>query len=828
MTDGRRGRSEAALGMRWRSRLRAAAAALLAASAVALTAAAPGAVASGPCGDVSTRPWCNSALTPDDRASLLLAALTQDEKLSLLAGASSDHTGQTAAVPRLGLRTAYITDDGVAVKQGSSTALPIPLAIAAAFDPSMATLAAGVVGGEARAKGNDVILGPTVNIMRTPLGGRTFEAYGEDPYLVASTAVAWIESAQSQGVIAEVKHFCCNNQEGQLGLIGEKNYSSSDLDERTLREIYLPAFEAAVKTAHAGMVMCAYNRVNDDWACENRHLLTDILKREWGFAGLVGSDWQAYGNTTVAEMQNGLDLEMPTAMTYSPTLVSAALTGGLVTEPEVDDHVHRLLRTLFAFGFFDRAPYVNDDAQIDKAGHAAVAQRIEEGAITLLKNDRILPLEASRLHSIALIGPQANRFENGNGTVDVKPFTSTTPLQAITQRAGPNVHVAYDDGSDPARAASVAHSADVAIVFASDSEGEYMEKACASVDCTNGGRTGSQDSLIATIAAANPHTVVVLETGDPVLTPWRGDVKGLLEAWYPGEEGGTALARVLFGDADPGGRLPATFPASEADLPTAGDPTKYPGVTDVYYKEGIDVGYRWYDAHDIAPAFPFGYGLSYTSFDYRNLRLTPTPGAAQVANVSVDVVNTGRRAGSDVPQLYIGDPSFTGEPPKQLKGYQKVSLGPGRRQRLSFAIDSRALSVWNVGANTWQVSPGCYEVMIGHDSRWIVQVATLAVGGAFCPGAVQATGASTPRACTSGRAFVVHLYGVSARDVRRVSVYVDGRRQRVLYGRRGTVRVSLVGRTRGIARVRLEIRTAVGRTLVDNRVYRTCSARRRR
>ena len=272
--------------------------------------------ASTPCGDPAQRPWCNAALAPDQRAQLLLDALTPDEKLSLLAGVAGSHTGQTAAVPRVGLRSAFITDDGVAVKQGTSTALPIPLAVAATFDRRVAALAGSVIGNEAVDKGNDILLGPTVNIMRTPLGGRTFEAYGEDPFLAAQTATSWIEAAQAQGVIAEVKHFCCNNQEGQYFAVGEKEYSRSDLDERTLREIYLPAFEAAVRQAHVGTVMCAYNRVNDDWACEHHHLLTDILKGEWGFPGAVVSDWQAQ-HATVNALRNGLDVEMPTAFDYN-------------------------------------------------------------------------------------------------------------------------------------------------------------------------------------------------------------------------------------------------------------------------------------------------------------------------------------------------------------------------------------------------------------------------------------------------------------------------------------------------------------------------------
>jgi beta-glucosidase len=707
---------------------------LLVAATLPLLAVGGGSAAANPCGDPSVRPWCNTKLTPDRRADLLLNALTQDEKLTLLAGvASADHTGQTAAIPRVGLRSVFLTDDSKGVKQGSATALPIPLAVAATFDPREASLAGTVIGSEARAKGNDVLLGPTVNIMRTPLGGRTFEAFGEDPFLVAHTAVPWIEGVQHQGVMAEVKHFCCNNQEGLLGAYCEKNYCSSNLDERTLREIYLPGFEAAIEDAHAATVMCAYNRVNDDWACEHEHLLMDILKGEWRFPGMVVSDWQAQHWTPLA-LKNGLDLEMPTAQDYSPQLVQAAIDSGLVTQAQVDEHVHRFLRTLFAYGFFDRPAYANDDSQIDVSGHAQIAQRMEENAIVLLQNrGSILPLDPKRVHSIALIGPQADRFENGGGADDIVPFTYTTPLQAITRRAGPNVTVTYDDGSDATKAAADASAADVAIVFASDTEGEYMDKFCTSVDCTNQGRTGTQDNLVSTVAAANPNTIVVLETGDPISTPWRDSVEAILEAWYPGEEAGPALAHVLFGDVDPGGRLPVTFPPSETQYPTAGDPRAYPGVGgEIFYDEGVFVGYRWYDENHVAPAFPFGAGLSYTSFRYSRLRVQARGDAV---TVTAQVTNTGKRTGFAVPQLYVGMPSPSPtvlQPPLQLKGYDKLSLAPGRTRTVTFALDDRSFSYWDTGSNGWRVAPGCYRILVGSSSGDLPLRSAVSRAGGVC------------------------------------------------------------------------------------------------
>jgi beta-glucosidase len=337
----------------------------------------------------------------------------------------------------------------------------------------------------------------------------------------------------------------------------------------------------------------------------------------------------------------------------------------------------------------------------------------------------VLPLRAARVHSIAVIGKAANTFITGGGSGNVTPFSFTTPLDAIKARAGRRVNVTYSDGSDPAGAAAAAKTANVAVVFANDYETEGSDRQCLTLECPNSG--GDQDSLIQQVAAANPRTIVVLETGAPVLTPWRSQVAGLLEAWYPGERGGTAIARVLFGDVDPSGRLPATFPNAEGDTPTAGDPEKYPGVANnVYYKEGVFVGYRWYDAQGLTPAFPFGFGLSYTRFRYSGLRvLRPrrgqraASGDPAVAVVSAVVKNVGRRRGAAVPELYLGLPSSTAvpEPPVQLKGFTRVNLGPGVSKRFKIALDSRAFSYWNSSKAAWQIVTGCTRVLVGSSSR---------------------------------------------------------------------------------------------------------------
>ena len=690
---------------------------------------ATGANAQGRCGDPAQRPWCDTSLSADARAGLLVAALTPAERATLLGGdeyfgvlgGEHSHTGTSTGIDRVGMPTTLYSDGPVGPRQGKTTALPIPMALAATFDPAMARRYGDLVANEVKAKGNDVVFAPTVNIMRTPLGGRTFEGFGEDPFLVSQITVPWIEGAQAQGVIANVKHFAANNQEGTspgadagrpgqpLGPpSGEGNRMAVDVrvDERTLREIELPAFEAAVTKAKVGSVMCSYNRLNGQYACENRHLLTDILKHDWGFAGYVLSDYVAT-HSTVAQLANGLDFEPYPGFTYSAPAITAAVDAGQATQASVDEHLRRILRTFFAAGAMDRPAFRDDDAQIDKPAHARTSRAIEEGAITLLKNDgAALPLDAGKLKRIAVIGADADTFKTGGGSGSVTPFAVTTPRQAITQRAGPGVRVDFDAGDDVARAVALAKQVDVPVVFAGDYQSEGADRACLSLECPN--FRGDQDGLIAAVAAANPRTVVVLETGGPVLTPWRDAVHALVEAWYPGQEGGAAIARVLFGDADPGGRLPATFPKREADLPTAGDPETYPGVAETErYKEGVLVGYRHYDAKGIAPAYAFGSGLSYTRFAYSGLRIAPAAGAAGPATVSAVVRNAGDRAGVEVPQLYLGLPSpgaTVPQPPRALKGFAKVALKPGERRRVRFALDERAFSYYDVGAARFTVA----------------------------------------------------------------------------------------------------------------------------
>jgi beta-glucosidase len=698
----------------------------------------------GRCGE---HPWCDTALSPDARAGLLLDALTPDERIGLLAGDepfgvcacfAGSHTGTENGVARLDVPRILFSDGPQGPRQGQTTGLTNPMGLAATFDRRLARAYGEIVGDEVRKKGNDVVFGPTVNIMRTPLGGRTFEGYGEDPYLDSQQAVAWIRGAQSTGVIADAKHFAANNQEGASPLAdaggpgqplgppaveGNRMLVDARVDERTLREIYLPHFEAAVKQGAVGTVMCSYNHVNGPYACEHDQLIHQILEREWGFDGFVLADYGA-AHDAGASLRGGLDFEPWPGLAYGPLQVKAALATGQGSPVQVDEHVRRYLRTLFAFGVFDRDAYADDDAQIDKAAHARTAQAVEESAITLLENRRrTLPLRARG--TIAVIGAAATTFATGGGSGNVKPFVFHDPVTAISRRAG-GATVIYDDGGDPARAASVARAADVAIVFAADYQSEGADRRCLSLECPM--VHGDQDGLIERVAAAQPRTVVVLETGGPVLTPWRDRVAALLEAWYPGQEAGPAIARVLFGDADPGGRLPATFPRSEADLPTAGDPETYPGVGEAEtYKERLLVGYRFYDAMGRRPAYPFGFGRSYTRFRYA--AMSARRRGAKVA-VALTVRNTGRRAGIAVPQVYVGMPARVGEPPRQLKAFTKLRLAAGSHHRAHFTLGRRAFSHWDGG---WRVTPGCYTIRAGPSSRTLPLHARIALAGGRCP-----------------------------------------------------------------------------------------------
>ncbi|RFU42558.1 glycosyl hydrolase [Actinomadura logoneensis] len=685
--------------------------------------AVAGAADSAPCAVTAGRPWCDRSLPADRRADALVAALTEDEKLALLAGddlvgplrAADDpkfRAGTVHGVARLGIPDLYLVDAGsMGVKQGPNTALASGLSLAATFDPQAAARAGAVTADEAVHHGNDVVLGPAVDILRTARNGRAFEAYGEDPLLSARMGTSWIRSVQAKGLIAEVKHFPANNQEAN-------RYSvNAVISERALREVYLAPFEAAVRDGGAGSVMCGYNLVNGLPSCSNGPLLNDVLRGQWGFRGFVVSDWLRGAKSTVGSVQAGLSLEMPVGVQYTPPALQSALRDKKITWAEVDGLLRARFRTLFDFGVFDR-PRPANDGRIDYTAHNRTAQQLAEQGVTLLRNTGgVLPLKSGT--RIAVIGKPAAQVRSGIGSAYVKPVSSVTPLQGLTARAGAK-NVVYRDGTDVAAAVKAAKAAKVAVVVVADARAEDADLSCLTLRCGEG-KLGDQDKLVTAVAAANPNTVVVLQTGGPVLTPWAAKVRGIVESWYAGGHGGTAIARVLYGDVDPGGRLPVTFPATESQAPVSGNKAQYPGVGDIVrYTEELLVGYRHYDAKGYAPRFPFGYGLSYTSFTFTGLKMSRT-------GVSVTVTNTGKRRGYAVPQLYLGLPSSKAvpEPAKQLKGFGKVSLAPGASARVTFPLDARAFSYWNSATHTWQQAKGCTKVMVGSSSRSIALTGNL-------------------------------------------------------------------------------------------------------
>ncbi len=716
--------------------------------AVGIAAEAPG--PGSPCAG-SANPWCNTSLSPDERAQLVLAAMTQAEKFDFMAGEGllglGGHTGRNAGIPRLGVPEVDQTDASAGVRQGEATAMPAPIALAATFDQDLARRYGALVANEAKNRGNDILLGPGVNIMRIPGNGRNFEYFSEDPELAAEVAVAYIEGTQGEGVIADVKHYALNNQEGLPGPVGSRHLVNAIVDERTLREIYLPAFEAAVKDADVGTVMEAYNRVNGAYMTENCPLVVDVLKGDWDFAGFAISDYFVAQQSTVDSANCGNDLEEPSPVHYTPELLGAAVASGQVSQATIDDHVLRQLRTMFAFGLFDRAPFPEAGA-IDFAGHGATARKVAGRAMTLLKNrGGRLPLDPGSVERIALIGEAADEYAVGAGSSQVDPIHApVTPLDGIRSRAAAaGITVVYDDGTDPARAAQVAAAADVAIVVAATHEGEGAggDRPCLSlapacnppppIDLDGPGPLyGDQDAVIAAVGAAQKDTVVVLESGTPVLMPWLRRVKAVLEAWYPGQEGGDAIAAVLFGAVNPAGRLPVTFPKSEADTPFAGHPERYPGINDTAtYSEGVFMGYRHYDQHRIKPLFAFGHGLSYTQFRFSDLRVQRAPGkrGGAFAKVSLAVTNTGDRRGVAVPQLYLGLPSRPGvrQPPKALKGFNPIELARDQARRVRFKLDRRAVSYWDAEAHEWRLASGCVRVLVGRSSRKTPLEGTLAV-----------------------------------------------------------------------------------------------------
>jgi beta-glucosidase len=701
-----------------------------------------------------TPPYLDKALPVEARIDDLISRLTLDEKIGLVHASGLFRSG---GVERLGVPSLW-TDDGpqgvreeVGVTSWTAagrtddfaTALPPGLTVAATWNTDLAEACGKVIGEEACARNKNVLLGPGMNIIRTPLCGRNYDYYGEDPWLSGRIAVGYVRGLQAEQTIACVKHFALNNQEAERGTI------NVDVDERTLREIYLPAFESSVREAGALAIMAAYNKFRGDYCAQNDYLLNGVLKREWGFQGAVISDWGATHDTRTAVL-NGLDLEMGSRGAFADYHMAREFGEGIQkgTYPMsvLDDKVRRNLRMLFASGAMDgrKAGSINTPA------HLATALRIAEEGMVLLKNEgALLPIDSTKVRSIAVIGENAVRkFAAGGNSAGVKAFRETTALEGIVERAGATMNIVYSEGyrqpvphrtskADLAgvktselsaaspeesreladRAVLAAKSCDIAVVVAGLSHQAHADDE--GTDRYDLSLPAHQAELIARVIEANPRTIVVLIDGSPVdMSAWLPHAPSVLEAWYGGSEAGHALAAVLFGDVNPSGKLPCTFPRALADTPAAQEGARaYPGVDGtVHYDEGLLVGYRWYDTKKIEPLFPFGFGLSYTSFAYSNLRVSATGPTS--ALVECDISNSGSRPGAEVVQLYVAPGhSSVQRPEKELKGFTKVSLAPGETKTIRIGLNARSFAYYSADRHAWVVDAGEFGILVGSSSR---------------------------------------------------------------------------------------------------------------
>lgn len=691
-------------------------------------------------------PWMDKALPPDQRADMVVQQMTLDEKISILHGRggfqaegaiSNGGAGVIQGIPRLGLPAIQLADSAVGVRAAAergryATLLPSTIALAAAWDMNLAYEYGEVIGRELRDQQYHASLGAGVNLMREPRNGRNFEYAGEDPVLAGKTVAQLVKGLQSQKVIGDIKHYALNDQETG------RNIGDVKLSKRIMRETDLLAFEIAILESQPGMVMCSYNKVNGDWACENDYLLNQVLKKAWGFKGVIVSDWNATHSTAKAAMA-GLDCEQPGAPAERARFGDAlkqAVEAGEVPMSRLDDMVRRIVRTAFASGVVDDPPL---GRVVDPFKGADSAQRIAEQSSVLLKNaSALLPLDAVRVKSIAIIGSKADTSVlSGGGSAQVDPpgggpsrfggpavWFPSSPLKAIRAKA-PNARVEYLDGADLKAAAALAKTSGVAIVFVNEPTSEGRDLSTLSL-------SGTQNELVSAVAAANPRTIVVLETGGPAAMPWIDSVGAVIEIWYPGIRGAEALANILFGDVNPSAKLPATFSKSDADLPhpvifgsapqPAPPPATPPAGTgaaaprrfqmapfDINYTEGLKVGYKWFQSENKQPLFPFGHGLSYTTFAYSGLRAT-------IDSVSFTVRNTGKRAGAEIAQVYAGLPAAANEPPKRLVAWEKIQLAPGESKTVTVKLEPKLLSIFNEDKDDWELLAGEYRIFVGGSS----------------------------------------------------------------------------------------------------------------
>ncbi|RIV80102.1 glycosyl hydrolase [Aurantiacibacter xanthus] len=686
------------------------------------------------------RAWMNTDLPSEARVDLLIEQMTLDEKITLMMGyfgtafpprgftppaeAREGSAGYVPGIPRLGIPPQWQTDaaigvatQGFARNKRERTALPSNLAVAASWDPELAFAGGQMIGAEARASGFNVMLAGGVNLEREPRNGRNFEYGGEDPLLAGTIVGSATAGVQSNQIIATVKHYALNDQET------DRNAGNVIIDHDAARMSDLLAFKIAIEKSNAGSVMCSYNRVDGDFSCENSWLLTDVLRNDWQWPGYVMSDWGATHSTAKAlkagqDQQSGYPFDQEE---YFGAKLAEALAAGEVSEELVDRSVSRILYAMVEHGLFDH-PVTGAPPDLEAemlASHAEVTRRAAADSIVLLKNDHgVLPL-ASSARRIAVIGGHADRGVlagggsslvypvGGNAVPEAEPrmwpgpkmFYPFSPLEALRTRY-PNAEIVFVTGDDQAAAARAAQTADIAIVFATQWAAESIDIPLTLPD--------NQDALIQRVAEANDNTVVVLETGGVVLTPWRNDVAAILAAWFPGTQGGQAIADVISGAVNPSGHLPVSFIESLDQLPHPQEPQH----GDVHYTEGATVGYKWLDANGHAPAFPFGHGLSYTQFSLSDLSANA---AGSAVTLRFEVANTGSVAGKEVAQIYVSGPGL--EAPRRLAGFKKVELEPGESSEVAILVDPRMMATFSKAAGGWNIAEGTYTFHLAHSSR---------------------------------------------------------------------------------------------------------------
>lgn len=696
-------------------------------------------------------PWMNQALTPDERARLLVAAMSLEDKIHQVAmrrvpndnlpncGLRND-SRQIQGIPRLDIPTVRMTNGPIGVGGGDcapdpkATGVPAAIAVAASWNPEISTLWGDIVGAETRGNAHHVFLAPGVNLARVPHNGRNFEYFGEDPYLAGVMAVAQIRAVQGHGVQAVAKHYVANEQET------DRQSMNVIVDERTLQELYLLPFEMSIRDAGLAAVMCSYPRINGYFSCEHAALLNGVLRQQWGFDGYVMSDRGAT-HSVVPAIRSGLDLEFATPVWFTPERIGEALAANNLAVADLDAMLLRRFRTMFRLGQFDVR--FDQFTPIDLTLHANRARAIGEQGVVLLRNTGVLPLNAAGLRRIAVFGAprfagQAKLPATGpRGFITVNVARRVSPVEGLTSTlsaTGSGATVTYDQGTDLQRARDVAMAADVAIVMVGDESVEAADRSSLALPEVEG---VNQDALIRAVAAANRRTVVVLKTGGAVLMPWLKSVPAVLEAWFPGQEDGSIVADVLFGATNPSGKLPLTFPRRDREAGAA-TPSQWPGlVTDggreATYSERLSVGYRWYQATRTAPLFPFGFGLSYTTFAISDIAIVPAKTLGGPFEVRLRVSNTGRRAGAEVAQVYVELPRASGEPGRRLVQFQRVQLNAGQSQTIGLVVDpassNHPLSVWDASRHAWVMPSGEYLVYVGNSSQQVKRAGSFRVGG---------------------------------------------------------------------------------------------------